>query len=587
MTATVAPPPAKVPEPKAPRRPSRVAELLRNLMTPWTLIVIGCSVVVIYLTVIPLWFLFQGTFAGENGPTLDGFRRALGTGSDMWGMLGNTLVFGVTSTIFSIAIATPLAYVLVRTDAPFKPLFFAASLIPLIIPGVLYTPAWIFLADRDIGVLNQLIFEPIFGEALLNVYGMPGMIWVHGLHNSPIAFLFMVAGFRAMDPSLEESALVSGASRLRIMKRITVPLMRPALVASGLLLVVQGIESFEVPALLGLQNGVYVLTSRIYLATHQYPIDYAAAGALALILLGIAALAAAFSAWLVRDARHYQTITGKAFRPRPIELGRARKWVGTGIIGYFIIAAVLPLLVLVYASLLSYYRPPSMDVFSTMSLDAFREVLAMSTVESAVKNTLILGIATATIVMALCAIVAWGVARTKVPGRNGLDILTLTPLVIPGLVLGLALLFVYLRVPLPIYGTLWIMLISFITQHLPYGMRFSMAAVGQVGQELEESALVSGASRAQTFRRILMPLMSAGLFAGWVYILIHTLRSLSTIILLYSPGRETISVLIFSAVQNGDYTVVAAIGVLLMLLLLVLVAGAYKVGVKYGLAKDE
>jgi iron(III) transport system permease protein len=560
---------------------------VRNLVRPWTLIVLVSTIIIVYLAIVPLWFLIQGTFAGVTGPTLDGFRRAFGAGSDVWGMLGNTLVFGVLATLFSIAIATPLAYVLVRTDAPFKPLFFAASLIPLIIPGVLYTPAWIFLADGNIGVLNSLIFQPIFGHSVLSVYGLPGMVWVHGLHNSPIAFLFMVAGFRAMDPSLEESALISGASRFQVLRRVTVPLMRPALVASGLLLIVQAVESFEVPALLGLQNGIYVLTSRIYLATHQYPIDYAATGALAMVLLALAAIAALVSAWLVRKTRDYQTITGKAFRPRPIELGRARKWVGAGIIVYFIIAAVLPLVVLIYASFLKYYRPPSIEAFKSMSLDSFREVLGMAAVGSAVRNTLILGVLTATLVMALCAVVAWGVARTKVPGRRLLDVLTLTPLVIPGLVLGLALLFVYLRVPLPIYGTLWIMLISFCTQHLPYGMRFSMAAVGQVGQELEESALVSGASRAQAFRRILAPLMSAGLFAGWVYILIHTLRSLSTIILLYSPGRETISVLIFSAVQNGDYTVVAAIGVLLMLILLVLVAGAYKIGLKYGLSKDE
>jgi iron(III) transport system permease protein len=563
-----------------------LSELARRLMTPWTLIVLACTAIVIYLAVVPLWFLIDGTFAGQTGYTLDGFRRAFGDGSGAGEMLVNTLVFAGLSTVFSMMIATPLAFILVRTDAPLKPLFFAASLVPLIIPGVLYTPAWIFLADNRIGVLNTAIFEPLLGHAVLNVYSMPGMVWVHGLHNAPIAFLLMAAGFRAMDPSLEESALASGAPRISVFRRVTLPLLRPALVTSCLLLFVQGIESFEVPALLGLQHGIYVLTSRIYVATHQFPVDYAAAGAMALTLLAIAAVAAGLSAYLVRHARHYQTISGKAFRPRPIELGRARPWVAIAVIIYFFIAGVLPLLMLVYTSLLKFYRPPSVEAFESMSFDSFREVLSLSTADAAIRNSLILAIATATFVMLLTAVVAWVVSRTRVPGRRGLDVLTLTPLVVPGLVLGLALIFIYLRVPLPIYGTLWIMLISFCTQHLPYGMRFSMAAVSQVGEELEESALVSGASRLQAFRRILIPLMSAGLFAGWVYIVIHTLRSLSTIILLYSPGRETISVLIFSAVQNGDYTVVAAIGVILMLILLVLVTFAYKIGVKFGLRAD-
>ena len=253
---------------------------------------------------------------------------------------------------------------------------------------------------------------------------------------------------------------------------------------------------------------------------------------------------------------------------------------------YFIIAAVLPFLVLIYSSLLPYYQTPSIEAFKSMNFDTFRHLFELPVAMNAVKNSIVLGIATATVVMILTAIAAWGVVKTKVPGRQLLDGLTMTPLVIPGLVLGLALIFVYLRVPLAIYGTIWIMLISFATSQLPYGMRFSIAAMGQVGDELEESALVSGASRATAFRRITVPLMSAGLFAGWVFILIHTLRSLGTVILLYSPGNEVLAVLIFNAVQNGNYTEVAALGVLIMSILLILVAVSYKIGLRFGLKND-
>src|SRR3954451_20201631 len=178
-------------------------------------------------------------------------------------MLRNSLVFAVGAALLALVLGTTLAYIQVRTDTPFKGLFFAASLVPLIIPAILYAAAWIFLADPDIGLVNGAL-EPIIGARPLNVFSVWGMIWVQGLHLAPIAFLLMVAAFRAMDPSLEESALMSGASRRATLRRVTAPLMRPAIIASVVLVFVQSMESFEVPAIIGLQAKIYVFTSRIY-----------------------------------------------------------------------------------------------------------------------------------------------------------------------------------------------------------------------------------------------------------------------------------------------------------------------------------
>jgi len=353
-----------------------------------------------------------------------------------------------------------------------------------------------------------------------------------------------------------------------------------------LIMVVRSLESFEVPALIGLQNGIYVFTSRIYFVLRAYPPDLAAAGALAVGLLVLAVIGVAISNLVGRSGKNFQTITGKGFRPRPMELGKWRPVMGVAIIAYFFFTVVGPLLVLLYTSLLKFYQPPSVAAFKSMSLENYEELLHLSRAMTALKNSVLLGIGSATLVMAGMAIAAWIVVRSRIPGRQLVDQLSFVPLVIPGLVLGLALSFVYLRSPLPIYGSLWILLIAYCTRYMPYGMRYAVTSMQQISTELEESAQVSGASWWQTFRRVLLPLLAPGLLAGWIYILIVSFRELSSSILLYSPGKEVLSILIFEQFENGQFTVLSALGVVMVLTLVVLVTIAYKLGAKVGLKQD-
>jgi len=567
----------------APRPAGRwLASLGRDLATPRTLLVGGAIVVVGYLAVVPLVYLLHDTFTGAQGFSLDAFTRAYSGSSQAGRMMLNSVEFAVGAGGLALVLGTALAYVQVRTDAPLKGLFFAASLVPLIIPGILYAASWIFLGDPRIGLVNVALFKPVLGHGLFNTFSMWGMIWVQGLHLAPIAFLLMGSAFRSMDPSLEEAALMAGAPRHVLLRRITVPLVRPAVLAAVLLMFVQSLESFEVPGLLGLQNGIYVFTSRIYFVLRQFPIDYGAAGAYALGLLAFAVAGVAANGWLSRNARSYQTVTGKAFRPRPIELGRARPLVGGLVMLFFLVAVVLPVAVLVYASLLKFYSAPSLESVRSMSLANYRKVLHMPLAITALRNSVLLGVGAATVVMFLTAVASWVVVRTRTPGRRLLDALAFTPLVVPGLVLGLALSFVYLRTSLPIYGTLWILLIAYATRFLPYGMRYSSAAMTQTSGELEESAHVCGASWWQTFRRVLLPLASSGVLAGWVYILVVSFRELSSSILLYSPGKEVLSILIWEQFENGQFTTLAAIGVCMVAILVLLVLAAYRLGARFG-----
>jgi iron(III) transport system permease protein len=351
-------------------------------------------------------------------------------------------------------------------------------------------------------------------------------------------------------------------------------------------MVVRSLESFEVPALLGLPNGIYVFTSKIYFVLRSYPQDLGAAGALSVGLLVLAMIGVAISNFVGRAGKNFQTVTGKGFRPRPMELGKWRPVMGVAIVAYFFFTVIGPLLVLLYTSLLRFYQAPSLAAVKSMSLENYNELLHLPAAFTALKNSLLLGVGSATVVMAGMAIAAWIVVRSRMPGRQLVDQVAFVPLVIPGLVLGLALVFVYLRSPIPIYGTLWILLIAYCTRYMPYGMRYAITSMHQISSELEESAQVSGASWWQTFRRVLLPLLAPGLLAGWIYILVVSFRELSSSILLYSPGREVLSILIFQQYEDGDFTVLSALGVVMVLTLVVLVTIAYKLGAKVGLKQD-
>jgi iron(III) transport system permease protein len=563
------------------------AAFVGRMLTPKTLILAVVVVIIVWFGVIPLYFM--GTSAFSDPITgefigLDGFTNAY-AGSRLFEMLGNSLWFAAASSILAVAVGTALAYLLVRTDVPFKALFFASSIIPLVIPGILYTVAWIFLADKEIGLLNHYL-----GGGLFDINTVWGMAWVEGLHLSPIVFLLMVAAFRAMDPSLEESATMSGASRLVVISKITMPLVMPALVGATLIMFVRALESFEVPALLGVPANIYVFTSQIYFELRGWPPGTHTASALAFGLLAIALIGVTFSNVVSRNAKKFQTITGKAFRPRPIELGKWRPLTGAAIIFYCLVTVILPMAVLLFNSFMPYPQAPSAEAISSMTFQNYLDVFELPAAGRALVNSLVLGLGAATACMAFMAVASWITVRTKLPGRQLIDALTFVPMVIPGLIMGVALLSTYLwldsHLGTGFYGTLWLLGIAYFTRYMPYGMRYAVTSQQQIGAELEESALMSGASWWQTFRRVLLPLLMPGLLSGWIYILVVSFRELSSSILLYTSGTEVLGILIWEQWENGSSVIVAAIGVLMVFTLIVLVSIAYKLGAKVGIQQD-
>lgn len=539
------------------------------------------TLLVAYLALVPIGFLFWQTFVRGGHFTFASFRIAYSE-TGLGEMTLNSFAFAGGSTALAVVIGTGLAHLVVRTDVPFKPLMYAASLVPLIIPGILHTIAWFFLLSPQIGVLNQHLIHPLTGHNF-NVTSIPGMILVEGLHLSPLVFLLMVASFRSMDPSLEESAVMSGAPLRTVFFRITLPLARPALYAAILIMAVRTLESFEVPAVLGLNQHIWVFTSRIWDTLNRVPPDYSTAGAYAMSLLLLTTIGVFWHGRLAKRARAFQTVTGKGFRPRPIPLGKWR-WPATALIfTYFAISVVLPLLMLFYASTQSFYTPPTRETITHPTWSNYSTMFHDPLVQHGFKNSLILGLGAATVVMLVAAVVSWIVVRTNLRGRWLLDNLAFLPLTIPGLVLGVAILSIYLRTPwLPVYGTLWILFVAYLTRYIPYGMRYASTSMYQIGRELEESALMSGAGWFQTFRRVVLPLLVPGFVAGWIYIVIVSVRELGSSVLLYSPGREVLSIAIWEMWRNGQFPELCALGIVMVGGLVVLVGIAYKLGAKIG-----
>jgi iron(III) transport system permease protein len=542
-----------------------------------------------YLAVVPLAFLFWQSFFTPRSVaklaefTLDNYRVAY-TSSETARLFLNSVQYAAGSALLAFTVGTVLAWMNERTNTPFKRLFFALALIPLIIPGILFTVSWIFLASPKIGLIN-LALQGLFNtnHVFVDVYSIWGMIWVDGLHYSPMAFLLMTAAFRSMDPALEESAMMSGAGVLQTAWRVTLKLVYPAVVATLLILFVRSIESFEVPALLGLPVGIHVFTSSIYQAIHQYPSQIGLACAYGMTLLLITTLGIYFQSRVSQRGSKYSTITGKGFRPRPIDLGRWRYLTAAIFITYLLLIVVLPFLVLVWSSLQKFYAPPSLAALQNITLDPYRFVFDHAPLASSVWNTFVLAAGSATVIMLVTSVISWITVKTKLPGRWLLDTLASVPLMLPGIVLGLAILIFYLNFKIGVYGTLWILFIAYLTRFLPYGMRYNTTSMLQIHRELEESAQMSGASWLTTFRRILLPLLKPGLIAGWIYIVIVSTRELSTSILLYSPGTEVVSIVIWELWENGQYVELSALGVLFIVALFILVMLAQLAGRRFGL----
>ncbi|OGQ77983.1 MAG: ABC transporter permease [Deltaproteobacteria bacterium RIFCSPLOWO2_12_FULL_60_19] len=564
---------------------------MTRFLNSQTLILIGCSLFVVYLAGIPLVMLLYGSIRsapiGEPGAayTIQNYVKAY-FDREFYLLFWNSLKFALGSCAISFLIGTYLAWINERTNTPFKKLFMVMSLIPFIIPGILSTIAWILLLSPKIGLIN-LVVMGVFGleSAPFSIYSMGGMVWAEAIHLYPLVFLLMAAAFRNMDTSLEEAALTAGSSTFTTFRRVTLPLMRPAMFSVLLIMFIRSIESFEVPALVGVPARISVFTTKIFLAIHQFPSDFGLAGAYAVTLLAISTAGVLFYQKITRREERYATVTGKGYRPRVIDLGPWKYVTCASAFFIFLLAVIFPVFILIWSSFIPYYGVPSMELLERVTLANYHYILNYPLAITAFKNSFILSVGSATLVMLLTSVIAWITVKSKVPGRAFLDNMTFIPIAMPGIVLGVSLIWVYLTLPIPIYGTMWVLLLAYLTKFMPYGIRAASASMIQINRELEEASFASGGTWLQTFTKVILPLLMPGFVAGWIYISIIALRELSTSILLYSYSSTVLSIMAFDLWEGGQYTYVCALGVLMVLLLVAMAFVARKFGAKIGIAE--
>ncbi|MBI2755114.1 MAG: iron ABC transporter permease [Chloroflexi bacterium] len=554
------------------------------------------TIFLIYQVVVPLFFLIWGSLKVVGPTDLTYFTPRITfanyvrifSSAEFLTPLVNTLVYALGSTLLAGTFGVALALVVARTDAPLRGLMNALTYGQIIMPGLLMSIAWVFLASPEIGLLNR-VYRDLTGAATpaFDLYSLLGMIWVMALDSFPLVYLTMVGTLRSMDPSLEEAAFMSGRTVWSTLRTITFPLMRPSLLAGIILVFIQAVESFEVPLIIGLPRKISVLSTEIYFRSVRTPVDFGTAAAFGVLLLVLALGLLAVYQRLIRHQSSYMTVSGKAFRPRVIALGVWRWPVALGVLTVLSLSVVAPTLVLLWASFLRFFQAPSPAAFKAMSFANYERVFASSTVQEGLRNSLILGAGSATVVILLVAVLAWMVYRTQLPGRRFLDWLAFAPRAVPAVLFAVSMLWLYLVVPLPIYGTLVILLLAYITRYMPVAMRMVSAGIVQIHRELEEAASTSGAPFGAVFFRVLLPLMRPVLVTAWIWVAIHAFRELSVSAILASPGSRTVAVAIYELWSEGSLGLIAAFSVLVLALLLVVTVGVDRIGRRFGIQGIE
>jgi iron(III) transport system permease protein len=545
---------------------------------PFAPVVAALTAGVAFLALFPTVMLFYGSFTdgdlGERGRlTLANYVAAYAD-PDTYRLLVDSFVFAAGASLLSLAFAVALAWITVRTNAPLRRVFELTAIVPNIFPPVLIAIAWTLLASPTVGLLNA-IFK---GVIHLDIYSMPGLMFVEGLVLTPLAFLIVSAALRGMDPSLEESARMLGSSQWRVLRRITLPLMRPAILAALTLNFVRALESFDTPAIIALPARIEVFTTKIYReALSAYPPDYNLAAAYGVSLLAIALVFVYLYRRFTARVESFATVTGKGYRPNLIDLGRWRYAAAALAAAILVLMVVAPVLMLALTSVLPYYQVPTLAAMQTATLKHYEYIFENERVYHALGTSLFLAIAGSTVAMALAGLIGYVTAKTKARGRGLLEGLTFLPWAFPSTALAIGLLWAYVQVPLPIYATVWILLIAYVTRFLPYGLRAVTSTVVQIHKDLEEASRASGGGLWTTFRRILLPLMRPGLIAGWILLATIFMREFSLSLFLYTPSSEPVGPLLYFMWLDGLTGPLAALGLLVSVVstVLIVVASRY------------
>jgi iron(III) transport system permease protein len=542
---------------------------LRTALLPLALL-IATAFMVLYPLAMVLYGSVRDAAPGQPGAFTLAHWRAVLTDASTYRLLLTSVLIALPRTILALLLATAFAWCLARTTTPGKRLLEGLLVFLFFLPELPWVLAWMLLGAPNVGLLNQWLRALLPGvEPGINVYSYTGLIVLGAVRSAPVLFLFVYPAFQAMDATLEEAARMAGASAWRTVWRIDLPLLLPALLASGILSFVVAMEAFEIPQLLGTPAKIFVFTTRIYdLAYGGHVARFGPATVLATLLL-VLTLSLIVAQWKILKGRAYTTVTGRGYRARPLDLGRLR-WVPfVFIVGFFAVFGALPFAVLL---LNSFMEISGFIAWEMLTARHWADALSRTAVLTSIKDTLTVSVAAATLGMILSALISYVVTRTTWPGRTLLDAVAWAPWAVPGLVMALG--FLWAFVWLPIYGTLWLLVLVFVARGLPVGSRFFTSTMVQIGAELEESARIHGASWLRAFVRIWVPLLRPAILGAWILLFVIAVRVLDLAVLLAGPGSRMLSVDIFLWTVTGRQEAASVLALLQTALVLAGYAGA-------------
>ena len=528
----------------------------RQIVMP--LVVLVCGALVIY----PIAFLINeslnvgdpSTFPPEQYG-LDNFTNL----TDDYRALANTLLVSCIATVLAVIFGFLQAWILTRTNIPGRQRLERLMELPYYMTPLIGALAWGVLLGPKTGLVNQAWRSLGATGDLFNIYSAYGIAWVMALFEGTVAFVMISAAMKSMDPSLEESSRVMGAGKLRTALRITLPLVAPGVLSATIFVFAEMLGSFAAAFVLGIPGRFYVVTTEIWQATLSFPPDYGRAAAMGLSLFGVMLITLTIARFVLKHGT-YTTITGKAFRPREMDVG-AMRWPLLAIAwGYIVVAVILPL----GALLLTSFERFATVILPQMhfTLANYETALQMGSVGPAFVNSLILGVSVSTIGVVVIGVLAWIIYRSRMPGRGAAEYVIMFPQAVPRLVFGLGLLWAWINMPIPIYGTLWLLGIAYFTVFLPLGLRTIASVVLQVDPSLEECARVCGAGWVYQMRTVTMPLLRPGLVAAWLLIFIASVRELGVSIFLMGPNSKVIAPAIVNSWLSSSSELSAAMALI-------------------------
>ncbi len=540
--------------------------------------VIAASFVILCHLAVVLWLAWTSGSPGDAALSYTA-QNFVDVFSDArtYSVLLDTFTFALISLVVALAFGIPAAWIAERTDFRAKTLLFTLMAIGLLIPGFAAAMGWLFLLHPRIGLLNRFLIDLFhLGGPPFNITSILGMGWVQGLNLAPLAFIMTAAVFRSMDPSLEEAAQMNGAGPWRVMWRITMRLAWPGILAASIYVFMTAFAAFDVPAIIGWGNRIFTFTTYLYLLLNPQDVlpRYGLAAALSTVALLIAALMSWWYGAMQQRSRQFAVVSGKAYRPKIVKLGN-RVYAAWAFIGtYLVLSKLMPILLLIWSSLLPFFQLPSARAVATVSFTHYL-TLPWELVLRAMWNTSVLAVLTPTVTLAVSLAFSWIVLRSRVPGRAAFDFIAFLPHAVPSIVFGVGALLLTLFVlqrALPIYGTIWILLVVFTIARISYGTRMTNSGLIQIHKELEESALMSGATTWDAFRRIVLPLLAPTLLYAWLWIALLTFRELTLAVILSSADNVTFPIVVWSLWLGGGLGQASALAMVMLVLMTPMIA---------------